>query len=80
MTIIHFDEVAAAIAECAFVTSELPVILSLEMHCTPKQQNKLAKSLVSRLGNTLMAVRCLMLFVCPPHVRECSGYCISCAV
>ena len=33
-----FDDVARAIAEYAFITSELPVVLSLEMHCKPKQQ------------------------------------------
>ena len=31
-TIEVFDKVAQAIADCAFVTAELPVVLSLEMH------------------------------------------------
>ena len=49
-----FDEVAKAIAECAFVTSELPVILSLEMHCSPPQQRQLVASLVCHLGAILL--------------------------
>eukprot|EP00966_Prymnesium_polylepis_P335621 7390972-Prymnesium_polylepis.1 len=30
-TVVAFDAVATAIAECAFVVSELPVVLSLEV-------------------------------------------------
>jgi len=37
-----FDAVAKAIGEFAFVTTELPVALSLEMHCSPSQQRQLA--------------------------------------
>ena len=33
VTVEKFDEVAKAVGEYAFVTSKLPVILSLEMHC-----------------------------------------------
>ena len=54
-----FGAVAKAIGECAFVTSELPVILSLEMHCSPPQQNKIAKLLQQHLGNALLPVRTL---------------------
>jgi len=49
-----FDEVALAVAECAFVTSKLPVILSLEMHCSPKQQAELAKSMIKRMEDRLL--------------------------
>jgi len=42
------------LAECAFVTSHLPVILSLEMHCTPGMQRQLMKMLVSHLGKRLL--------------------------
>ena len=56
-TTVLFDEVAKAIGECAFTASDLPVILSLEMHCSPKQQRKLAKSLVTHLGDALLKVR-----------------------
>ena len=37
-TVVSFDDVVEAIADYAFATSRLPVILSLEMHCSPKQQ------------------------------------------
>jgi len=53
-TVETFDLVSQAISECAFVASDLPVILSLEMHCTPPQQNSLAKMLVKHLGDMLL--------------------------
>ena len=49
-TVVHFDAVAKAVAECAFVTSKLPIILSLEMHCSPGQQKKLASLMLTHLG------------------------------
>lgn len=58
-TVEQFDEVAKAVAECAFVTSELPVILSLEMHCTPAQQHRIATTLIEQLGGALLTVRLL---------------------
>ncbi|KAL1527507.1 hypothetical protein AB1Y20_008897 [Prymnesium parvum] len=54
-TVEQFDEVARAIAECAFVTSELPVMLSLEMHCTPPQQRRLATMCVLHFGRKLLS-------------------------
>jgi phosphatidylinositol phospholipase C beta len=36
-------DVIVAIAECAFKTSELPLILSFENHCKPRQQAKIAQ-------------------------------------
>ena len=39
-TSVTFASVAAAIAECAFETSSLPVVLSLEMHCSAPQQRQ----------------------------------------
>jgi len=53
-TVEQFDEVARAIGECAFTSSELPVVLSLEMHCSPKQQNKLAKMMIAHFGTALL--------------------------
>ncbi|KAL1499340.1 hypothetical protein AB1Y20_011547 [Prymnesium parvum] len=53
-TIEQFDEVARAIGECAFAASELPVILSLEMHCSPKQQKALTMSMINHIGDALM--------------------------
>ena len=52
-----FDAVAKAIGECAFVTSELPVILSLEMHCSSEQQRRIAAMLVEHVGDALLSVR-----------------------
>jgi len=46
--------VAKAVAELAFSTTEWPVLLSLEMHCNPKQQNKLAKMMVAHAGTLLL--------------------------
>ncbi|KAK2560363.1 1-phosphatidylinositol 4 [Acropora cervicornis] len=43
-----------AIAECAFKTTEYPVILSFENHCSPKQQAKMAAYCVSIFGDMLL--------------------------
>jgi hypothetical protein len=45
------------VAESAFTTSQLPVILSLEMHCSPRQQHRLAEMMVSHFGDALLSVR-----------------------
>lgn len=37
-TQINFDKVAEAVGQYAFIASEQPLILSLEMHCSPRQQ------------------------------------------
>ena len=42
-TDIMFKDVVYAIRDCAFVSSEYPVILSLEDHCCRNQQLKMAK-------------------------------------
>jgi len=49
-----FEAVVEAIAECSFVTSELPVVLSLEMHCSPAQRHQLATLLIHHLGDVLL--------------------------
>ena len=48
---------AKAIAECAFTSFELPIMLSMEMHCSKKQQLILAKMLVAEVGDALLHVR-----------------------
>jgi len=50
---VAFSEVVAAIAEHAFTSSPLPVLLSLEMHCSAKQQKKIARALIDTLGDLL---------------------------
>ena len=54
VTIESFAAVAEAVAETAFITSDLPVILSLEMHCSPPQQHQIAKLLMQHLGPMLL--------------------------
>jgi hypothetical protein len=55
-TKVTFERVAEAIAESAFVTSQLPVILSLEMHLCPKQQCQLATKAVAHFESALLTV------------------------
>lgn len=50
---IHQD-VIQAIGDCAFVTSDYPVILSFENHCCRAQQYKLAKYCDEILGDLLL--------------------------
>ncbi|XP_034942124.1 1-phosphatidylinositol 4,5-bisphosphate phosphodiesterase-like [Chelonus insularis] len=53
-TDILFKDVIVALRDCAFVTSEYPVILSFENHCCLKQQYKLAKYCDDILGDLLL--------------------------
>lgn len=57
MTFESMVAVAKAIAECSFITSELPVILSLEVHCSPKQQHALSGNLAVHLGSGLLHLK-----------------------
>jgi hypothetical protein len=56
-TVELFDEVAKAVAECSFVTSSLPVILSLEMHCNPRQLQRITSMLYEHLKGAVIKVR-----------------------
>jgi len=51
---INFKEVIYAIRDTAFVTSDYPVILSFENHCSKLQQFKLAKYCEEILGDYLL--------------------------
>ncbi|KAJ8386147.1 hypothetical protein AAFF_G00176550 [Aldrovandia affinis] len=51
---ILFKDVIKAIKEYAFKTSEYPVILSLENHCSVEQQKLLAQHMTSILGSALL--------------------------
>ncbi|XP_047003383.1 1-phosphatidylinositol 4,5-bisphosphate phosphodiesterase-like [Schistocerca americana] len=53
-TDILFKDVIHAIRDTAFVTSEYPVILSLENHCSKAQQYKLARYCNDILGDMLL--------------------------
>ena len=54
VTRIRLQAVMEAIAESAFVVSRLPVILSLEMHCTSSQQVRCAEIIRAALGGALI--------------------------
>ncbi|XP_034562967.1 1-phosphatidylinositol 4,5-bisphosphate phosphodiesterase delta-1a isoform X2 [Notolabrus celidotus] len=49
-----FRDVIKAIKEYAFKTSDYPVILSLENHCTVEQQKLMAHYMISILGDALV--------------------------
>ncbi|XP_049623984.1 1-phosphatidylinositol 4,5-bisphosphate phosphodiesterase delta-4 [Suncus etruscus] len=51
---ILFKDVLASVAQYAFQTSDYPVILSLENHCSSEQQEVLASHLVEILGEQLL--------------------------
>jgi len=52
---VSFDNVVAAIAQYAFVSSPYPLILSLEVHNDVPQQETMAAILRARLGTTLVS-------------------------
>lgn len=54
VTEILLKEVIEAIAESAFKTSDYPVILSFENHCSPKQQAKMATYCRKYFADTLV--------------------------
>ena len=49
-----YQDVILAIRDCAFVTSDWPIILSFENHCCRAQQYKLAKYCDEILGDLLL--------------------------
>lgn len=53
-TDILFRDVIYAVRDTAFVTSDYPVILSFENHCSKKQQHKLARYCDEILGDLLL--------------------------
>ncbi|XP_031794237.1 1-phosphatidylinositol 4,5-bisphosphate phosphodiesterase zeta-1 isoform X3 [Sarcophilus harrisii] len=52
---ILFKTVIQVINKYAFMASDYPVVLSLENHCSPQQQEIMANNLQSILGNTLLS-------------------------
>ncbi|CDQ95409.1 unnamed protein product [Oncorhynchus mykiss] len=52
---ILFKDVITTVGQHAFEVSPYPVILSLENHCTPTQQDVMAQYLTSILGEKLLA-------------------------
>ncbi|KAL5630677.1 hypothetical protein BROUX41_000549 [Berkeleyomyces rouxiae] len=51
---IYFRDVCEAIAETAFVTSDLPVIVSLEVHCSALQQQAMVDIMKTTWGDMLL--------------------------
>jgi phosphatidylinositol phospholipase C, delta len=51
---ISFREVCRTIKEHAFQTSELPVVVSLEVHCSPEQQEKMVQIMEETWGDHLL--------------------------
>ncbi|XP_069019306.1 1-phosphatidylinositol 4,5-bisphosphate phosphodiesterase gamma-2 isoform X1 [Embiotoca jacksoni] len=54
-TKIKFEDVVKAINEHAFVTSEFPVILSIEEHCPLEQQRQMARIFKEVFGDKLLS-------------------------
>ncbi|XP_063568471.1 1-phosphatidylinositol 4,5-bisphosphate phosphodiesterase delta-4 isoform X6 [Pongo abelii] len=52
---ILFKDVVATVAQYAFQTSDYPVILSLETHCSWEQQQTMARHLTEILGEQLLS-------------------------
>ncbi|XP_060980111.1 1-phosphatidylinositol 4,5-bisphosphate phosphodiesterase zeta-1 [Dama dama] len=50
-----FKTVIQAIHKYAFLASEYPVVLSLENHCSPSQQEVMADSLLATFGDALLS-------------------------
>uniref|UniRef100_A0A1I8NY27 1-phosphatidylinositol 4,5-bisphosphate phosphodiesterase gamma n=1 Tax=Stomoxys calcitrans TaxID=35570 RepID=A0A1I8NY27_STOCA len=55
---IKFKDVIKTIKEHAFVTSEFPVILSIEQNCSLEQQRNMAHALCEVFGDMLLTQRC----------------------
>ena len=53
---ILFKDVIEAIKEHAFATSEYPMILSIENHCSVKQQDVMAKYMTDILGGMINCI------------------------
>lgn len=51
---IFFKDVLECVNQYAFVASTYPVILSLEVHCSPEQQVKMAQYLIDVFGDKLV--------------------------
>lgn len=65
-TKIKFRDVIKTIKEHAFVTSEYPVILSIEQNCSLAQQRKMAQAMIEVFGDMLLVN--LDFFLAPDEV------------
>lgn len=62
-TKIKFRDVIKTIKEHAFVTSEYPVILSIEQNCSLAQQRKMAQAMIEVFGDMLLVNAFLCRFL-----------------
>ncbi|KAH8738886.1 phospholipase C [Cryptosporidium ryanae] len=53
---VHFEDVIRACKDYAFQTSPYPIILSLEMHASDKQREKVAEIILKVLGDSLYTI------------------------
>ena len=51
---ITFLDVVKVIDKYAFIASQYPLILSLEVHCSPDQQDTMAKTMIEEFGDKLV--------------------------
>jgi phosphatidylinositol phospholipase C, delta len=51
---IKFQDVISVISKFAFIVTPYPLILSMEIHCGPDQQMKMASIFRETLGNELL--------------------------
>lgn len=66
-TKIKFRDVIKTIKEHAFVTSEYPVILSIEQNCSLAQQRKMAQAMIEVFGDMLLVS---FIFFLTPSLKE----------
>lgn len=69
-TDILFKDAIYAIRDCAFVTSEYPIVLSFENHCCKTQQFKMAKYCDEVFGDLLLSEPLPEHPVCFPPFRS----------
>jgi Phosphatidylinositol-specific phospholipase C, X domain/Phosphatidylinositol-specific phospholipase C, Y domain len=50
---VQFADIVIALAETAFIASPFPLILSLEVHCSARQQDRMAEVLRAQFGERL---------------------------
>jgi hypothetical protein len=51
---VRFGDIVSALAETAFLASPFPLILSLEVHCSARQQDRMAEILRTEFGERLV--------------------------
>lgn len=63
---VPFREVCETVRDYAFVTSDLPVVVSLEVHCSPPQQGMMVETMTQTWGDLLLDLPDEVPEVLPP--------------